>query len=77
MYTLKKQLKRQDELINKWAKFTCHQHNKNWWIVQQWIKENRVWEKFNYEYIISKCCKKEYSIDYLFTHQWKTLLHSR
>lgn len=42
-----------------------------------WIKENRVWEKFKYQYILSKCCKKQFSIDYLTLHNTRTLLHSR
>jgi len=77
MYTLKQQIKRQKELIRRWAKFTCHQHDRKWYMVQQGIKENRAWEQFKYEYIISKCCRKEYSIDMLFLHQSKTLLHTK
>jgi len=58
-------------------KFKCHQCNKTDYTIKDWIKTNFVWEEFKYKYVEATCCKKQFSIDYLYLHEWKTLLHSR
>ncbi len=48
----------------KTPKFKCEYCNKT----EYTIKDNIV---------IANCCKREFSIDYLYLHIGKTLLHSR
>ena len=46
------------------AKFKCEYCNKT-----EYSLKNKV--------VISKCCWRKYSIDYLYLHEWQNLLHSR
>lgn len=52
------------KMVNEDTKFKCEYCNKT-----EYKIENNI--------VISKCCNRKYSIDYLYLHIWKTLLHTR
>jgi len=58
-------------------KFKCHYCEEHEYDIIQKEGKNHVWESHSYKIVKSKCCGKEYSIDYLYLHEGKTVLHSR